>query len=271
MGIIGKLLIQTLVMRIFIDEKEIYTNMTTTKIIESPFVDSRSSETLFEKDWGLKRDHMLNGLTPKMVLDSPFIYIDRRLVALMLTRMKLFDQVRDVQGSVIECGVHRGNSLMLYYHLSSVYEPVALNRKIIGFDTFEGFPSVSDPDPAGFYSGDLSDASYEHLQEWANLQDLNRPLGHIPKIELIKGDACKTIPEYVQKNPSLIISLLYLDFDLYEPTLVALKELLPLIPKGGVVGFDEINQKKWKGETIAMKEVINIGSVRLKKDRKSVV
>lgn len=38
---------------------------------------------------------------------------------------------------------------MKYYHLQSILEPYELNRKIIGLDTFCGFPSVSSNDPEG--------------------------------------------------------------------------------------------------------------------------
>ena len=37
-------------------------------------------------------------------------------------------------------------------------------------------------------------------------------------MELIKGDAKKTIPKYLKQNPQLIIALLYLDFSyVYQP------------------------------------------------------
>jgi hypothetical protein len=71
----------------------------------------------------------------------------------------------------------------------------------------------------------------------------------------------ETIPIYVKENPHLIIAMLYLDFDLYEPTKVALENFLPLVPKGGIVAFDEVNSKKWAGETIALKEVLNINNL----------
>ena len=48
--------------------------------------------------------------------------------------------------------------------------------------------------------------------------DFNRPIGHVKKVELIKGDACTTIPKYIKDNPHLIVSFLYLDFDIYSPT-----------------------------------------------------
>ena len=94
------------------------------------------------------------------------------------------------------------------------------------------------------------------------LQDKNRTIGHIPKVELVKGDAIKTIPQYVKDNPYLIVAFLYMDFDIYEPTTVALKHLLPLVPRGGVVGFDEAGQKRWQGETVALKENISLSGVR---------
>jgi len=59
--------------------------------------------------------------------------------------------------------------------------------------------------------------------------------------------------------------LLYLDFDIYEPTRIALEYLLPLVPKGGIIGFDELNQNKWKGETVAMKEVLKLSKIGLQK------
>ncbi len=67
------------------------------------------------------------------------------------------------------------------------------------------------------------------------------------------------------KKAHLLISLLYLDFDLYEPTLTALKNFLPLMPKGGVVAFDEIYQKTFYGETVALKEVLNINKISVRK------
>ena len=224
-----------------------------------------NQETTSEKLWGNHRFNALKNIDSALVANSPMIYLDRRLVTQLLTRIKMFEKIIDIQGSVVECGVHRGNSLMTYYHLSSILEPIAYNRKIIGFDTFDGFPSTSQKDPSGVPLGGMRDTSYEHLIDWISIQDKNRAIGHIPKVELVRGDACVSIPKYVKENPHLIISLLYLDFDLYKPTLIALKHLLPLVPKGGLIGFDEVNESKWAGETIALKEAIGLSNIKLKR------
>ena len=71
-------------------------------------------------------------------------------------------------------------------------------------------------------------------------------------MELVRGDATLTIPEYLKTNRHLIISLLFLDFDLYEPTKIALEYFLDRVPKGGIIAFDEINNENWPGETEAL-------------------
>ena len=218
-----------------------------------------------EKDYESSRTRLLKQVSSAEVASSPFVYMTRQLVSTCLTRIQLFETLMQtgVHGSVVECGVHKGNSLMLWSHLSSILEPFNFNRKIIGFDTFEGFSSLSTFDDARLSNIDFSDTNFEHLTLWANLQEGNRPVSHISKIELIKGDATETIPAYVASNPHLIVAMLYLDFDIYKPTMTALEHLLPLVPRSGIVGFDEVGIKKFSGETIALKESLKLGNIEL--------
>ena len=218
-----------------------------------------------EKEYAALREGMLKDVAAQEVANAPFVFAERQAITTALTRIDLFRQILEVQGAVVECGVHKGNSLFLYNHLSTILEPYSFNRKIIGFDTFEGFRSISSDDQDKLSEADFSDTNVDLLSSWAGLQDKNRPVSHIEKMELIQGDATITIPEYVAQNPHLIVAMLYLDFDIYEPTKVALEHLLPLVPKGGIVGLDEINCKKWQGETIALKEVLSINGLRLQK------
>ncbi len=218
-----------------------------------------------EESYAEEREELLSKVSSGEVANAPFVYSERQSITSSLTRIDLFRKVLNKQGSIVECGVHKGNSLFLYHHLSSILEPYNFNRKIIGFDTFEGFRSITTKDNENLKTSDFSDTSYDELMKWSSLQGKNKAVNHIDKIELIKGDAIKTIPEYVANNPHLIIALLYLDFDIYEPTKMALEYLLPLVPKGGIVGLDEINCKKWQGETIAFKECVPLKTAKLKK------
>lgn len=159
---------------------------------------------------------------------------------------------------------------MSWAQISAILEPINWTRQIIGFDTFEGFPSLAEQDTRTSQSqfahvGGLAMDSYQDLQNAIALYDQNRNLGHLQKVQLVKGDATKTIPEYLNQNPHTVISLLYLDFDIYEPTKVALEHFLPRMPKGAIVAFDELNAPTWPGETEAVLEVVGIKNLRLQR------
>jgi hypothetical protein len=197
------------------------------------------------------------------------IFAPRQSVATFLYKHELFKKVLNVHGSIVECGVAYGAGLMSFAQFSSIYEPVNYTRRIIGFDTFDGFPSVTHHDQIGdadhAHTGGMRVDSYNELKDCIDLYDQNRTLGHLPKVELVKGDALKTIPKYVEDNPHLVVSLLYLDFDLYEPTLAALKHFLPRMPKGAVLAFDELAIPDWSGETIAVMEEVGISNLKIQR------
>jgi hypothetical protein len=198
-------------------------------------------------------------------VDHPFLMIRRQALTPSLFRIKLFEKIIEVQGSIVECGVHRGNNFMLFNHLVSIHEPYNLNRKVIGFDTFEGFRSLTADDDARVNEQMFSDTSKADIETLLEMHDINRAVPHMKRGELVKGDACETIPAYVKANPHLMVALLYIDFDIYEPTKVALEHLAPLVPKGGIIAFDEINVSHWPGETKAVREYFEMNNLRVRR------
>jgi hypothetical protein len=185
-------------------------------------------------------------------------YVRRQNLTRFLALYEIFKRTLPVKGSVVECGVNNGFGAMTWAKLSAILEPVNLTRRIYGFDTFEGFPSVSEADRSlhskHVKEGDLAADVLEELEGLASIYDSTRFLGHVKKINFIKGDATKTIPHFVDENPHLLVSLLFLDFDLYEPTKVALEYFIPRMPRGAIVAFDELDNPLWPGETLAMLE-----------------
>ncbi len=160
---------------------------------------------------------------------------------------------------------------MTWAQLSSIYEPVNYTRKIIGFDTFKGFPKIDKKDSLGksetLKKGgfNIDDSSLEDLYSSIQLFDENRLMNHIPKCEIIKGDVTQTLPEYLKNNPHLLVSLLHLDADLYEPTKTSLENIIPRMPKGAVILFDELNMDLFPGETSALLESLNINQKRIER------
>ena len=201
-------------------------------------------------------------------LDNFTKYIRRQKMTRLLALYEIFKKILTVKGSIIECGVYHGFGLMTWAHLSAILEPVNLTRRIYGFDTFAGFPTTGEKDKnarSQITHGSLSSASREELEELISIYDSNRFLGHVDKVQLIKGDAAKTIPEFVKTNKHLIISLLFLDFDLFEPTKVAIENFYPRMPKGAIIAFDELDNPLWPGETTALLETVGINKLKIER------
>jgi len=188
-----------------------------------------------------------------------------------LARYEIFKMQIDIPGSVVELGVGRGASLLSWAQLSTVFEPVNYIRHIIGFDTFEGIPEL-DPKDVNKSNEDsrlmrvggfkVEANIYEDIRKAISIYNINRPLGHLEKVKIIKGNINETLPKFLTENQQIIISLLNLDVDLYRPTKKAIELLFDRIPKGGVIIFDELNSVLFPGETIALRETLGINSLR---------
>lgn len=194
-------------------------------------------------------------------------FVTKRSLARFLVKHEIFKKIIGTTGIVVECGVFNGAGLFTWAQLSNIYEPTNYTRKIVGFDTFSGFPDINEEiDNAGVLiskQGDLNGSSLEELLMSVQKYNSERHLSHIPNVDLVNGDFLKTAESYLEQNQHTIISLLYLDFDLYEPTKRALELFLPRMPKGSIVAFDEINCNSFPGETRALDEIMGIKNHRI--------
>jgi hypothetical protein len=218
------------------------------------------------------KDHAAYSLAERAFLDSSIPLLDKlesfprfstkRSLARFMAKERLFERILGVNGIVVECGVFNGAGLFTWAQLSNIFEPVNYNRKIVGFDTFAGFPSVNESkDNAGVLvsrEGDLKGSAIKEIELSVEKYNQERALSHIANIELVQGDFNVTAEAYLGRHPQTIVSLLYLDFDLYEPTKKALELFLPLMPKGAIVAFDELNCESFPGETQALRDVVGI-------------
>jgi len=223
--------------------------------------DNSQDETKFYQE----NKDFIKSINQQEISDNFPLFITRQELVRYLVRYELFKKIINVKGSIVECGVYKGAALMFLAKLSAAYEPYALHREIIGFDTFAGFPKVDKKDGHFAKTGGMSGVNLEAIKRSVELYDKNRPIGHMPKVKLIKGDAIKTIPKFLKENSHTLVAMLYLDFDLYEPTKVALEEFLPRMPKGAIIAFDELNESRWAGETVALLEFLNINKYEIKK------
>jgi hypothetical protein len=175
---------------------------------------------------------------------------------------EIYEMILDVPGNIMEFGVWWGQNLVFFENLRAIYEPFNKNRRIIGFDTFEGYKNISENDAQQsdiFFEGNFSSSS-EYKDQLAQIIELHEKinvLGHIyGRHKLVAGDCCETVPNYFREYPDEIISLAYLDVGLYKPTKIILENVLPHLVKGSLIVMDELNWQEAPGERMAYKEVL---------------
>ena len=197
------------------------------------------------------------------------LYFTSKNLSRALFFYEIYKKIIHSHGVIIEFGVRWGQTLSLMSALRGIFEPFNRHRKIIGFDTFEGFKGICEKD------GDIckcTDGSFnvpldyeDYLNIIMSLQEELNPMSHINRYELVKGDAMETIPKYFKQHPETIVSLAILDFDIYAPTKAALEAVIPRLSKGSVLVFDELCDDIFPGETLALMESFNLNGLRIQR------
>lgn len=199
------------------------------------------------------------------------LYIRSSVLAKFLYLNELYQLILNTPGIIMEFGVWWGQSLALFESLRAIYEPYNYTRRIIGLDTFAGYPVPSPEDgtskltKAGGYS--VTEDYEEYLGKLLDYHELENTMSHIKKYEIIRGDVLKTIDQYLAEHPETIIALAYLDLGLYEPTKKCLEAIKTRLTRGSVVALDELNSDEFPGETVALKEAWGLDRYRIIRSR----
>ena len=215
-------------------------------------------------------DHFKECPIPEdQLLSNMGLFINSKDLSRILFMDFLYRMSKDVQGAIFDLGTRWGQNAAIFSACRGLYEPFNRHRKIIAFDTFSGFPSVTEKDGRSNLmqpgSVCVTEDYDSYLSRTLELQEKDNPLSHIKKFEVVKGDACESVEKYLLDNPHTIVSLAYFDFDIYEPTKKCLDLIKDRLVKGSVVGVDELNDHDSPGETIAVMETLGLRNIRLKR------
>lgn len=126
-----------------------------------------------------------------------------------------------VAGGIAECGVYNGGNAFI----SLLTSEVAAERPYHLFDSFEGFPGLSEFD-AETRKNDFRDADFN------NVRDL---FGNFNNTYIHKGHFDKTLSSLGDQQ----FCMVYVDCDLYEGTLTCCNFFYDRIPKGGCMLFHD--------------------------------
>lgn len=199
------------------------------------------------------------------------IYSRRIFLKRFLAHYEFFRMTVDLPGDIVELGVYRGTSLMSWANFLEIRNMGDRQKQVFGFDNFEGFTSFHEKDgktdeKSGKSTNYFVASVFEGiLKDSISIFDKDRFISHKPRVIIIKGDIEDTVPQFINDNPGLRISLLHFDCDLYQPTKVALENLWPLVVPGGIVLFDEYSIRPWEGESNAVDEYFANKKVNIRK------
>jgi hypothetical protein len=199
------------------------------------------------------------------------LYMRSSALTKVLYINELYEQIREIPGVILEFGTWWGQNIILFENLRAIYEPFNHDRRIIGFDTFEGYPVISEKDKK---SGIIKKGGYtttndydEYLNKLIDFHERENVLYFERKHKLIRGDVSKTVPQFFQDEPHTVVALAYFDLALYEPSKTCFETLRPHLIRGSVVALDEINNPAYPGETLALKETWGLNFGRIVKSK----
>lgn len=210
-----------------------------------------------------------NPIDKKELMDNLGLFLNTKNFSRMLFFYEIYKKFLEVEGCIMEFGVRWGQNLALMTAVRAMLEPYNIKRKIIGFDTFEGFTGTGKEDgKKTFYEkGGLSlPKNYEnYLNNILEIQERFNPVSHVKKFEIVKGDATKTLKKYLLREKQTIVAFAFFDMDIYKPTKDCLKLLTNYLTKGSIIAFDELNCDYAKPITNALKEVFDLKTIEIKR------
>jgi len=131
-----------------------------------------------------------NPIVESEILDNLGLFTKRQNLSRILMLNNMYKKIVNIHGIICEFGVRWGNNLALYESFRGMYEPYNYNRKIVGFDTFEGFPSVHEKDgssdiiKAGAFS--TTKGYEEYLEKVLNFHESESPISHKKSLNWLK-------------------------------------------------------------------------------------
>lgn len=165
-----------------------------------------------------------------------------------LASLHLAERVKNLSGSIVECGVWRGGVS------AATAEVLGPDRAYFLFDSFEGLPPAREIDGVAALAWQADKQSPHYHDNCAAEESWAREamgLSGARNVKLLKGWFSEGGFQSANLGP---IALLRLDADWYESTKVCLESLYDKVVEGGVIVLDDYYS--WDGCSIALHEYL---------------
>ena len=247
-------------------------NADATKPVSSQTASSERQGELRERLVDLFRE---SPLTTSDLLINTSLYMTSGSFAKLLFLDEVYRRILHLPGIVMEFGVWLGASTVAFENLRAIHEPYNAQRRIVGFDTFKGYPAdLAFGQEGAHFEQIIRDQTYsapedyvEHLTQVLEVQAARNPQGHIAKHSLVAGDVRDTVPTYLANHPETLVSLAYFDLATYAPTAACLEALSPYFMPGSIIVFDELGHDQYPGETVAYRQFLSGRSFTINRSR----
>lgn len=235
-------------------------------------IERRYADLALKEEYSVDHQRAAAGYNEKTGLDDTeptFRTLAERVRAFTMTsfeRMyalyKAVDYIEQagIPGSIVECGVWRGGSMMMVAH--RLLAMGRCDRDLYLFDTYAGLPrpdEVKDVDVWGnrAIDGWLPHQTSDESSHWAeaSLDDVRTNLlstGYPEeRLHFVKGMVERTLPD----NAPAEIALLRLDTDWYASTKHEMEHLFPRLVRNGILIIDDYGH--FEGARQAIDEYIS--------------
>lgn len=176
-----------------------------------------------------------------------YLTSDVTRIGKLLAHYELYKKIIHLPGAIVEFGIFKGVSFIQFATFRNLIETES-SRLLIGFDVFDDFPDTDYKDDVKYLNKFIESAGKRSISE----EELQMVLTQkkIGNFMLVKGDINRTVPEFVETNRHLRISLLHIDTDVYEPAVTILNNMYDLVVRGGIIVLDDYGT--FPGETKAV-------------------
>jgi len=191
------------------------------------------------------------------------LFLRGSLLARIFAIREMYEKIVGIPGTIIDLGTWRGQTAVVCENLRAIFEPLHLNRRIVCFDTFEGYKGFSDKDRATALHRDgtykVAEGYGEYLERLLVLHEKNNALGHnFGKHRVVTGDCRETLPRFFAEHPNEFVCLAFFDVNSYDPTLQSFRTIHERLVPGGVVAFWQLTRDVIPAEgSVYAAEILN--------------
>ena len=178
------------------------------------------------------------------------LFVGNQSLFKLLTIYELIKDIKHVKGDIIEFGVWNGNNLL---SMKKIIDYLNIKKNIYGYDWFKGLKNFS--------KHDQKINRKKYIGNKKKIQNVIKFFG-LKKIYLIDDDV-SNFTRHFKKSKKF--SFVYLDLDLFKPTIHILNTINKNLQKNGLIVFDQANKLEWPGENKAMQNFYYANKKKYKK------